>query len=190
MTGFTLVLALLVYAILSTANHFRRNVSLNLLIVTYLFIVASLVYFSFETYKGWPTTDKAEKGELISVYIVEPRGREPGAIYFWILPAEDEDTFIEDLYTYEPEAMHNPPRAHYTPYTKQKASKFRMAQEALESGMIVTMEDTSSSDGEASAEPGSAPPDTSTGESNKGDGEDYEVPHFKIEEPSQRMRKQ
>lgn len=189
MTGLTLVVALLLYAILSTANHFKRNVALSLLLVTYLFTVASLVYFSFETYKGWPTTDKAERGEVISIYIVEPRGKEPGAIYYWILSPDDEDTFLEDLYTYEPDAMHNPPRAHYTPYTKQKAAKFRQAQEALENGMIVMMEDVQSSDSKASAEEGTASPDTSTGESNQGDAEEYDVPHFKIEDPSKRMRK-
>lgn len=189
MTGLTLVMALLFYAILSTANHFKRNVALSALTATYLFVVASLVYFSFETYKGWPTTEKAVSGEVISIYVVEPRGKEPGAIYFWILSPDDEDTFIEDLYTYEPKAMHNPPRAHYTPYTKQKAAKFREAQQALESGMIVMMEDVESTDSKASAEQGTASPDTSNGDSNQGDAEEYDVPHFKIQDPSQRMRK-
>lgn len=190
MTGFNLVIVLVIYAILSTAQMYRKSLWIKLAAVTYMFAIASIVYFSFETYKGWATVEKPVKGELISVYIVDPRGRTPGAIYFWVVGKNDPE-FLDWLYTYIPEED-APPRAHITPYSKKKADKFREAQKALEDGMNVTIESLEQ-EGQGQADPtkaklGEKKPGDKTG--SGGDVEDYDVPHFKIEDPSQQMEKQ
>lgn len=189
MTGFNLVIVLVIYAILSTAQMYRKSLLLKLAAVTYMFAIASIVYFSFETYKGWATVEKPVKGELISVYIVDPRGREPGAIYFWVV-GKDDPEFPEWLYKYAPEEE-DPPRAHITPYSKKKADKFREAQQALEDGMNVTIESMEDARGEADpskAKPGPKKPGAKDG--NGGDVDEYDVPHFSIEDPSQQLEKQ
>lgn len=188
MTGFNLVIVLVIYAVLSTAQMYKKSLLLKLAAVTYMFAVASVVYFSFETYKGWATVDKPTKGELISVYIVDPRGKNPGAIYFWVVGKEELD-LLEKLYTYVPDGEQHP-RAHSLPYSKRVADKFREAQEALEGGMIVTLESMESL---GRGEPSAAKPGKKKGDEKDGSGgdtDDYDVPHFKIEDPSQRLEKQ
>lgn len=189
MTGFNLVIVLVIYAILSTAQMYRKSLFLKLAAVTYMFAVASVVYFSFETYKGWATSEKPVKGQLISVYIVDPRGKTPGAIYFWVV-GKDDPELLDWLYTYTPDED-SPPRAHITPYSKKKADKFREAQQALEDGMSVTIESMESAQGQAKPS-GAKPGDKSSGskDGNGGDVEEYNVPHFKIEDPSQQVEKQ
>jgi hypothetical protein len=188
MTGFNLVIALIIFAILSTAQFYTKALWMRLLTATYIFVIASVVYFSFETYKGWATADRPTKGQLISVYIVDPRGKNPGAIYFWVMSRQELD-LLEKLYTYVPgeQAM---PRAHSLPYSKRAADKFREAQQALEDGMMVTLENMERVEG--SGEPSKAKPGDKKGDEKDGSGGDvdnYDVPHLKIEDPSQKLEK-
>lgn len=188
MTGFNLVIALVIYALLSSPLVYKRSLVIRLSTITYAFIVASLVYFSFETYKGWPTTEDPIKGKLVSVHIVDPRGRTPGAIYYWVTGDRDLSA-LEELYTYEPDELESPPRAHYVPYSKKTADMFREAQQALEDGMTVQIESMGDPNEEsASGKTGDGKPGKNEG--NTGDSEDYNVPHFKILEPSQGLEKQ
>jgi hypothetical protein len=189
MTGLNLVIVLIIYAVLSTAQMYRKSLMIKLAAVTYMFAVASVVYFSFETYKGWATTDRPTKGDLISVYIVDPRGKNPGAIYFWVV-SKQELGIIEKIYTYVP-GEEASPRAHSLPYNKKAAAKFREAQQALEDGMMVSLESMEQSEGRG--EPSASKPGDKKGDEKDGSGgdvEEYDVPHFKIEDPSQRLEKQ
>lgn len=190
MTGFNLVLALIVYAVLSTIPLYKKSLLIKLVTITYVFVIASLVYFSFETYKGWPTADRAEKEQqLLAVHIVDPRGKNPGAIYYWVSGAE-EPTHLERLYVYFPSEVDSPPRAHHTPYSKKKADKFREAQQALEDGMLVTIEsmENPGNVGEAK-EPVSGESADGNKSANSGDADEYDVPSFRIESPSEKLEK-
>lgn len=189
MTGLNLVVVLLIYAILSTAPLYRRGLFLKLTAITYMIAVASVVYFSFETYKGWPTTDKPVKGNVLSVYIVDPRGKDPGAIYYWVAGRRDVSLF-EEIYTYVPEDPDEPPRAHYTPYTKKKADAFREAQRAIEQGMTVSIDSIGEDGKAAEAEANDGGKKKGSQDGNSGDSDEYKVPHFKIQDPRGRMEKQ
>lgn len=189
MTGLNLVVVLLVAAVLLTIALYKKGLLLKLVAVTYVFAVASVVYFSFDTYKGWPTKDDPVKGKVISIHIIDPRGKTPGAIYFWVSGTKETSTF-EKIYTYVPDDMTSPPRAHFSPYTKNKADAFREAQRALEKGMTVTI-DSIGKDGKATeAEATDGDQKKGDKDGNRGDSDEYDVPHFKIEDPSKGLEKQ
>lgn len=188
MIGIYLVAALVALALLLSLNVVFKSMMLKLALITYTFAVASIVYFSFDTYKGWPTTDKAETGQILSISVVEPRGKLPGAIYFWALEPERELGFFEKLYTYRSD-LREAPRGYWVPYTKQSAKQFREAQEAIENGMVVMIEgqsensEQSKGDGEGEGDPKEG---QETGDSII---EDYKVPHLKIVPPDSILKK-
>lgn len=188
MTGFNLVIALVVYGVLSAMSFYYKSALMRAVLITYTFVVASLVYFSFETYKGWPSRDLVTKGNLISVYIVDPRGSEKGGIYFWV-EEERELTWLENLYVYVPSDMDTPPRAHYLPYSKPAAKKFQQAQQALESGMTVKIENMGKPPNNTNDNPPDGQQKQGTDEGNAGDADEYKVPHFQIVDPRQRLEK-
>lgn len=188
MTGIYLVVALIALALLLSINTLLKSTALKVAIITSTFVVASLVYFSFETYKGWPTREEAKTGQIIAISIVEPRGRIPGAIYFWLVDDGAEMTWREKLYTYKSD-LPDAPRAFWIPYSKDAAKKFGEAQDALEQGMVVTVEgqesDGKSSNGEGTGTGNAA------GEGKAGDSriKDYEVPRLNIEPPDKILKK-
>lgn len=189
MTGIYLVASLVALAFIMSVNLILRSSVFKLVMISYTFVVASLVYFSFETYKGWPTVDRSEDGQVIAVAMIEPRGPTPGAIYFWVMSTSREPSWVEKLYTYESD-LPDAPRAHYLPYSKEAADAFRQAEEALKKGLMVTIEGGSVSgknngkdtDGTGEAE----------GEAEEGDSkvDKYDVPRLKIVSPQDFLKKE
>jgi hypothetical protein len=122
--------------------------------------------------------------------VVEPQGRNPGIIYFWVLDKDKEETWIQRLYTYKPDQP-RVPRSHWIPYSKNAAQKFREAQDAIKQGMVVTIDDnsdpanSSKGDGEGKGK-GKAKGIADTGDSRV---EDYDVPHLNILSPDQLLQK-
>lgn len=190
MTGIYLVAGLVALALLLSFNMLFKSVLLKIAIITYTFFISSLVYFSMETYKGWPTVQRAEVGQIIAVSIVEPHGKRPGGIYFWAVETETEGDWTERLYTYKtdlPEA----PRAYWIPYSKDGAKKFKEAQDALKEGKVVLIEneEQSSTDGSGDSEGKEGDGSSSKRKSGDSSTENYDVPKLRIESPDNILKK-
>jgi hypothetical protein len=187
MTGISLVVILLIFSMLYVAQMiFNKSLLLKFVSITYLFAVSSGVYFSFDTYKGWPSGEKAGKGFLIYSMVIEPDDTEPGAIYYWAVTEPPESNAFEKFMTYD--FGMTAPRSYYLPYSKKAASQFSEANEKIRKGFLVEInEDESEQQGG----------EGSQSESNKGtnkeptggDLEDYDVPHLSIISPDRVLRK-
>ena len=145
--------AIFTLAVIALAFYFR-NTFLKFLVVAYLTILASAIYFTYEGVKGWPTDDdRVIKGILSTVVIVNPSDKDEGAIYislFLTVPAE----WYE--YQYHREA----PRTFYVKYTNDRAAEFEKAKQALIEGKEVRIN--------------GIPPEVSNGNGNSEDNQSLE----------------
>lgn len=184
MTGLSLVAILLTFTLLYVSTLvFNRSLILKLTIVTYLFLISSGVYFSFETYKGWPSKEKLNHGYLVYSLIVEPSKEEPGAIYYWAVPEKEELSSVRKFFTYNFELT--APRSYYLPYSKKTASDFAEANQKIKDGYVVEIggEETKES-GDGGTQKKGVGNGTSDGEQ-----ENYDVPHLTIISPDEILRK-
>lgn len=181
-----LVYILIVFSLLYVLQmFFNKNLFLKLIVITYLFITSSAIFFSFETYKGWPSGNRIEKAILINVQISEPSDNNPGAIYLWVYDEPKPATVFSKIFGYTPLAAE--PRSYVIPYSKNTKQKFEEAMKQIEMGMTVEL---SGSEPKQEAE--------TQGEGNvagqEGTSEkevtDYDVPSLKIIPPDQILRKQ
>lgn len=186
MTGISLVFVLISFSVLYVLQLVFNRFFLKLAVITYLFLISSGIYFSFDSYKGWPSRDKIDRGMLVISLTVEPSETDKGAIYLWVIPEEKETGFLEKILTYNFGMI--APRSYSIPYSKQSASQFAEANEKIKQGYLVMIE-------------GEEPDQQAEGEGNKqqeqGDGtqrsngeqENYDVPHLEIISPDTLMRK-
>jgi hypothetical protein len=183
----TIVQLLIVFALLYCVQlYLSKNVMIKIVTATYLFFVASAIYFALETYKGWPTIQEAREGIITSIIIDEPNEDSNGAIYIWVRNSNDSLKWYQWL-GYKPTKE---PRAFSIPYTKNSAKKFREAKKSIEEGKVVLIEsnDKQTSDLEEDSKEGKEP-DGKSG--NIGDSiEDYKVPHLKIVGPEHLLKKE
>lgn len=165
---------------------FNKNLFLKLIVITYLFITSSAIYFSFDSYKGWPSSDRIEKAILINVQIFDPTDKSPGAIYLWVYDEPKPVTVLQKMFGYVPTQY--APRAYVLPYSKGSKDKFEEAKKQLEAGMTIEL-----TAGEPATEEVESSNGTSTGQEVT-DGErettDYDVPSLRIIPPDQILRKQ
>jgi hypothetical protein len=188
MIGMNLVIALLILTLLYVLQlYFSKSILVKLVLITYMFVLSSLVYFSFETYKGWPTIQAAKTGYIVSVYMEEPTSESKGGIYFWVVDdTANKLTLWQKLthYQFYPQPA---PRAYYLPHTDKNAKLFSEVKKQLDQGMIVQIdgtETTSNGQGDESNTDSSINKD-----GNGGDVENYAVPHLQIILPQQLLRK-
>ena len=168
--------------------YYNKSFWLKLSTITLLFAIVNMIYFSFDTLKGWPSHDKITKGQLVYVDIVEPTETYPGAIYVYVRINETKHTWYDKYINYFYwDSM--APRSYYIKYTKQTSASMREAKEAMEQGFIVEIEgesaqSNSNGDGQAEGEQGNG------GElPDGGESEDYNVPHLKLVDPRERSGK-
>ncbi len=184
MTGLSLVFILISLSILYVVQLiYNKSFFIKMCVITYMFLISSGIYFSFDTYKGWPSSEKLEKGYLIASLTIEPSEDDKGAIYYWAMPEESEKSFLQRFLSYSAGTI--APRSFSLPYSKQAADKFSEANEKLKQGYIVEIggeeNDVKSSGGK---------PEEGEGDgSGSGEQEDYNVPHFKIIPPNEILRK-
>lgn len=168
--------------------YFNKTFWLKLLTITLLFAIVNMMYFSFDTLKGWPSHDKITKGQLVHVEIVEPTETYPGAIYVSVRVEQEEQywysKYVNFIYW---DSM--APRSYYIPFTEQSSSKMREAKEAMEKGFIVEIEGESAKT--ESNGNGKAPSEEGNGGElpDGGDSENYRVPHLKLVDPRERSGK-
>lgn len=180
-----LVYALIAFSLLYVFQlYFNRNVFLKILTVTYLFLISSAVYFSFETYKGWPTQQPIEKAYLVSVEIIQPSDTFKGAIYLWVYDEERDMNILQSIFGYSDKKA---PRSYTIPYSQKANADFSEAKKKLEEGMVVEL------NGEKKK--GTNSDEAKDGESDKQGNasssyvEDYDVPKINIIPPDQILRK-
>lgn len=151
MTGLNIVIAFVIFSLLYCVQlFFNRSLLLKVIVVTYLFFISSAIYFSFETYKGWPTAEKVTRGYLVATLVVEPTRQTEGAIYAWIIEKKKEQSFIDKLFGFTYNGI-NIPRSYKFEYTNKRASKFNHANKQMKEGNIV-MVDGDGESGEGSSD--------------------------------------
>lgn len=157
--------------------------------VTLLFIIANMVYFSFDSIKGWPTSEKITKGYLVFATIVEPSGSYPGAIYLYVDVDESDlhwyDKFVNYVYWDD-----NAPRSFYLPYSEKTSKDMRQATEAMKNGYIVEITGDSA-EAQGDGQDATNVDNGNGGESQPdgGSAQDYKVPHLKLIDPRERSGK-
>jgi len=138
-----LIIYCVAYAVLlcSTLYFVPAKYALKTVVVAASFFLASSIFFSMESYKGWPVGGvEKERARLLSVIIEEPDDKQEGAIYIWIV--RNHKWMLTGMELLDPRVAlrysgENQPRAHKLPYTQEDASGFRKAQKAIEEGMYV-----------------------------------------------------
>lgn len=168
--------------------YYSRVFWFKLSTITLLFAIVNMIYFSFDTIKGWPSDDKIPKGQLVFVEIVEPTENYTGAIYVYVRHELKVSTWYSKYLSYI-YWDNMAPRSYYIPYTNQSSKSMREAKEAMENGFIVEIEGESADaqsngDGEATGEEGNGGERPDGGES-----ENYNVPHLKLIDPRERSGK-
>lgn len=195
MTGINLVFILLVFSIgVALQMYFYRSLLLKLMVITMMFMISSIAYFSLESYKGWPTVDSIEDGTLIAVKVEEPRDGFKGAIYLWVTPDEQEKTITEKIFSYSVDIA---PRSYQIQYSEQTADEFLDANEKIKKGFIVKVtkkgkqgsSDSSNGTGEGNSDNGNGSSNTAVASGNRGDAENYNVPSLTIISPEEILRK-
>ena len=170
--------------------YYNKSFWLKLSTITLLFAIVNMIYFSFDTLKGWPSHDKIAKGQLVYVDIIEPTDTYSGAIYVYVRHEQKEQNWYDKYinYFYWDSLA---PRSYYIKYTKQTSSSMREAKEAIENGYIVEIEGESAQEGSTGEDTSAQGGEQGNGGElpNGGDAEDYEVPHLKLVDPRERSGK-
>lgn len=188
MTGLTLVAILILFSLLYSAQLFvSKSLTLKLAIITILFLISSGIYFSFDTYKGWPSKERIGKGYLVYSFSVEPSPDDKGGIFFWAVPEEKDMSFIERFLTYTFDGV--APRAFYLPYSKKAASQFADANEQIRKGFQVQIDGDETTSQQDDQGQGQNKGDGNGNATGDGEQKDYNVPHLEIISPEQYLRK-
>jgi hypothetical protein len=124
---------------------------LKIAAVVMTFWMASGIYFSLESYKGWPVTIEQvpydEKMRLIWVDIYEPFEDRPGMIFVWLRPFDIEESDKEQMKLWEhlnPYAVFGfkplyklTPRSYSIPYEEPLAKELQQMQQLIKQGYKV-----------------------------------------------------
>lgn len=84
----TILTILILFSIFVLYKNTLRKFWIRLLLVATIFLLSSLVFFSFESYKGWATNELPLSGYVHSVFM--PNENE---IYALMVPEEIEESF-------------------------------------------------------------------------------------------------
>lgn len=154
-------------------------------IVMALFVPASAIYFSFNSYMGWAAHTRIPDGSmLLQVVIYEPKAKNDGHI---IVLAQGDVADEPGIFDYVPFA--GAPRLYEVPYDPEVAKQFDKARQAIADGNIVTMHDGKMGDGMGVAEAR----DGQAGDGDQGGAEldymDRDDQTMKILNPAEVLRK-
>jgi hypothetical protein len=167
----------------SLALYFSKAHLLKFLLVGLLFYITGAIYFSFESYKGWPTSEDFTKVQVMWTDSVQPskKGADDGAIYVWGYEVNDERKDIP-WYTYSPPVR--APRAYVFPWTEEFEQKTKEAKEKIKGGSIVIMEE--SEQGVPGEEEGT---EAKGGALSMGSAKEYKPPTLRIYAPQEAFSK-
>lgn len=188
MTSYIVFAAILFAISFSLMIYFPRLLPLKLSTVAILFAIANLIYFGFDSIKGWPATDHLpKKGQLIWGTVQEPNEDNPGAIYLWIISDQEELSWYQKIVTYDPQEP--APRAYKIKYNKKTASRLQEAKQAMEQGFSVELNPSEgeTGEGEATGKDEAKPDEAAGGE--RGSAVEEEMPRFDLVDPRESMGK-
>lgn len=197
MTGLYLVAAFIFFSIVYAVQlYYSKSFLLKIFVITIVFGLSSVIYFSFETYKGWPTDQKVADGILSGAMVIEPNESDPGAIYLWVVSEQKEASFIDSILTYRPKSAITP-RAFQLPYSKKFANAVQNALEQMKKGYAVEISNIdeqnkgngdSNNNGNGNGDNNGLNSTDNSGTGGiGGDGNDteYNVPHLSLVDPRQ-----
>lgn len=151
MTQMILLIIGLTAAASMAVAFYWNNVVFKLLVLTTYAVLASAVYFSLDSVKGWPAEEKREvRGTLASVVIINPSEKGEGAIIISLFP-----TGTAEWYEYE--YPRYAPKTFYLKYSNDRAAQFEAAKQALIDGKEVRIN--------------GIPPETNANGGQEGEGE-------------------
>ena len=74
--------------------YYNKSFWFKISTITLLFAIVNMIYFSFDSMKGWPSHDTITKGQLVYIEIVEPSETYKGAIYLYVrIDQEDQNWY-------------------------------------------------------------------------------------------------
>jgi hypothetical protein len=127
-SGGTGIVALLLWFIVYAKGYFIFKVCITGVVIWF----AIPVYYLIPNLAGWPTGQEMQDGSrVMAIRIVEPKGSDPGAFYFWcnILPDLESDVINlldpAKLFAYTGSAK---PRAYQLPYDREMHKRILEAQ--------------------------------------------------------------
>ena len=80
--------------------YYNRIFWFKISTITLLFAIVNMIYFSFDSMKGWPSHDKIKKGQLVFVEIVEPTETYDGAIYLYVRINQEDQSWYSKYINY------------------------------------------------------------------------------------------
>ncbi len=135
----------------------------KVIVLTVMFYISSAIWFSFSSYKGWPTDRPAtEDAVIMSVVIFDKTKSNPGAIYVTAIPcsgsvSECQEYSVDDgllsklspykVFGYVPKAR-NTPKLFEFPYTEANRKAFSEARDNIANGGRSTMKGMKGKQGE------------------------------------------
>jgi hypothetical protein len=185
MNVYIIVLAVLFAINFALMVYYNKLFWLKISTVTILFIIVNMLYFSFDSIKGWPSSDTVKKGQLVFVEVLEPNGSYPGAVYLYVKLDNSETVWYNKYISYNYWDS-NAPRSFYLPYTDETGKKMREAKDAIEKGYIVEISESGieteqNSEGEDNG--------NGTEQGTPSDSANINVPHLKLVDPRERSGK-
>ncbi len=139
MVAFAVLMALILY-------YVQGKMALKVSSVAVFFFIASSIYFSFNSYKGWPAeTQFTGKAEVLWIDVAEGPTDEESSIFVWLKSGdlkykkEIAKAWFDprSALAYDPQGY---PRAFRLPYTKEGAKFADKAKRAIKEGGKVTLE--------------------------------------------------
>lgn len=127
-----LVLCFMLIALLLSASfYFEKNIFKYTAIIM-LFLLANLVYFTIDSYKGSPADNIPNKARILSIEIRNPSEGKEGKIYVWVYDQADK-TYSFFFFT----APKDVPMSFSIKYTDKSQKAFAKAKELLDNGYPV-----------------------------------------------------
>lgn len=190
MTGYYLVLALLIFSVIYCVQLYSsKSLYLKLLSATIAFFISSSIYFTFDSYKGWPSDSLATKGRLVFAKIDPPYKEDKGAIYLLLQHDQEESSVFYKIFHYQLKS----PRLHQLPFTVKLEGMVKNAMQKMQEGYIVELEpgvDDDSTEEEGKSKKGSTTEEIDkTRKATERNNVEYVVPHFKITNPMEVLKK-
>jgi len=111
--------------------------------IALFFYIAAAVWFSTDSFKGWPTRDILQPGIVLWVAMAEPTETDEGGIFLWMVNPRklDGSSLLDKInpltsFTYAGERA---PRSYRIEYNENNANMAAAMKKALEEGQLVSI---------------------------------------------------
>ena len=113
----------------------------KLLLIVIIPAFGIVAWYSMTSYLGWPTSQSLSGKVLLlwaDIHEPDPRTGEPGAIYIWLVPVEEEQIGSPGVMAYRPSDQE--PRAYRLRYSRKAHEQLFKAQQKRRKGKPVILE--------------------------------------------------